>query len=114
MLPQPCLEPGCRTYAYGTSRCNYHEAVKGRVKQAKRKAAGGDGAARRLREALNREGWCVCAACGVDGFAGRYQVDHIVALADGGSDVATNVQALCKACHDAKTAVENKRRRMLR
>ena len=33
-------------------------------------------------------------------------VDHIVRLADGGSDERDNKQGLCKPCHDAKSAAE--------
>jgi 5-methylcytosine-specific restriction protein A len=32
------------------------------------------------------------------------QLDHIVALVNGGQDVADNRQGLCDACHDLKTA----------
>jgi 5-methylcytosine-specific restriction protein A len=34
--------------------------------------------------------------------------DHIVPLWAGGLDVETNTQALCDACHDAKTAAESR------
>jgi len=33
-------------------------------------------------------------------------IDHIVPKARGGTDVHGNLQALCKACHDRKTATE--------
>ena len=32
--------------------------------------------------------------------------DHIKALAEGGTDDASNVQGLCTTCHDAKTKEE--------
>jgi 5-methylcytosine-specific restriction protein A len=35
--------------------------------------------------------------------------DHIVPLAEGGTDTPTNSQALCQMCSDAKTAQEAKR-----
>jgi 5-methylcytosine-specific restriction protein A len=35
--------------------------------------------------------------------------DHIVPLAEGGTDAPTNIQALCQMCSDAKTAQEAKR-----
>lgn len=42
--------------------------------------------------------------------AGRYvtatDVDHIVPLAQGGTDRADNLQSLCHDCHKAKTARE--------
>ncbi|WP_327257521.1 HNH endonuclease [Streptomyces sp. NBC_01244] len=33
-------------------------------------------------------------------------IDHIKPLALGGEDVEENVQALCKSCHKAKTAMD--------
>jgi 5-methylcytosine-specific restriction endonuclease McrA len=37
--------------------------------------------------------------------------DHIVPLAEGGSDDDDNIQPLCRACSDAKTATESARGR---
>jgi len=34
------------------------------------------------------------------------EVDHIVGKAQGGTDAADNLEAICKACHQAKTASE--------
>jgi len=31
------------------------------------------------------------------------QLDHVVALVNGGTDTWNNLQGLCDACHDAKT-----------
>lgn len=39
------------------------------------------------------------------------QVDHVVPKFEGGSDADDNLQAICKSCHDAKTAEEAKRAR---
>jgi len=41
--------------------------------------------------------------------AGGTHVDHIVPKALGGTDDHDNLQVLCKACHDAKTAAESGR-----
>ena len=38
---------------------------------------------------------------------GTYQVDHTVALADGGADDVSNMTAMCVACHSRKTQREN-------
>ena len=56
------------------------------------------------REVLDRDGWR-CQSCGR---AGRLEADHIEALEVGGDPWAlTNLQALCKACHKAKTRTEH-------
>lgn len=41
-------------------------------------------------------------------------VDHMVPVAEGGSDTLENLQALCKPHHDAKTAAEAARGRARR
>jgi len=40
-----------------------------------------------------------------------YEVDHIVALDDGGDNSIGNLQALCRNCHGKKTMKDNIRRR---
>lgn len=47
-----------------------------------------------------------CAACGCVWVPHRDQIDHKVALEQGGSNEDSNLQPLCKPCHDAKTAAE--------
>ena len=44
------------------------------------------------------------------GRAGRFECDHVVALERGGSSDMSNLQALCRSCHIAKTRGENNRR----
>ncbi|WP_312517297.1 HNH endonuclease signature motif containing protein [Massilia sp.] len=39
-----------------------------------------------------------------------YPVDHIIALADGGTDDDDNKETLCQPCHDAKSAREARQR----
>lgn len=71
---------------------------------------GWDWQQRRLR-ILQRDKY-QCQLCKPKGWltAARH-VDHIVAKADGGSDDDSNLQSLCKPCHDAKTEAENAARR---
>ena len=46
----------------------------------------------------------ICVACKAKGrVTVATQVDHIVALVNGGEDHADNRQALCDECHKAKT-----------
>ena len=44
-----------------------------------------------------------CGVCQVCGRAG-HQVDHIVALCNGGTDDDDNLQVICRPCHEDKTA----------
>jgi 5-methylcytosine-specific restriction protein A len=59
-----------------------------------------------IREAhLNAEPSCVmCEAKGRPTAAA--EVDHIIALCNGGTDTADNRQSLCVACHRDKTAID--------
>jgi hypothetical protein len=43
-----------------------------------------------------------CAACGV--LATDWQIDHVVAVKNGGDNVTGNLQLLCADCHKEKTA----------
>ena len=55
-----------------------------------------------MRRELKRDGGA-CVKCGA---RERLQVDHIVALRDGGNDVRSNLQVLCQPCHAAKSKAE--------
>ena len=60
------------------------------------------------REVLERDGY----RCRVCGKAGRLEVDHVVRMEDSpGIDPydVSNLQAICRGCHIAKTADENRR-----
>lgn len=53
---------------------------------------------------LERDGWR-CVKCGK---AGRLEVDHTIPLHHGGAPYSmSNLQALCRGCHIAKTRQEN-------
>lgn len=54
----------------------------------------------------------LCVECTRLGLArAATQRDHIIPLAEGGLDDETNEQALCEACHDAKSQLEAQRGR---
>ena len=61
----------------------------------------------RLRVILSQDGICACG-CGVKlGMAGEVtEIDHIVALINGGENRETNLQALRRRCHSAKTKAD--------
>lgn len=47
--------------------------------------------------------------CSICGAMDSLERDHIVPLAEGGSDTISNLQILCKGCHRTKTLAEIKR-----
>lgn len=59
------------------------------------------------KQAKDRDGWR-CRACGR---AGRLEVDHVVAVIDGGEPYdLENLQTLCRGCHLAKSLAEREAR----
>lgn len=102
--PRPCSQPGCPTLncqqhqvpAWGTRHGTPVKRITGPPLQ-------------RLRAALfARSPWCV--VCARAGRQTRATIrDHIVNLAEGGPDDATNTQAICGPCHRAKTQAESAR-----
>jgi 5-methylcytosine-specific restriction protein A len=49
----------------------------------------------------------LCVHCTAKGrVAGATEVDHIVALVNGGEDIEENRQGLCRECHRIKTAAD--------
>jgi 5-methylcytosine-specific restriction enzyme A len=66
--------------------------------------------ARQRKQLIARDG-PLCRSCSTDTrvVAGAH-ADHIVALADGGIDDVSNMQLLCRICHDHKSAAESKAR----
>ena len=62
------------------------------------------------RAALDRDGWR-CRTCNR---AGRLEVDHVLAVVDGGPKYdVDNTQTLCRECHRAKTDKERRERGQL-
>ena len=59
-------------------------------------------AARQNWRCANPNGKCKLKDCDLE----EYDVDHIVALALGGADDESNMQALCPACHRKKTETD--------
>ena len=48
-----------------------------------------------------------CVDCGaLTGYPGGFELDHIVALVNGGQDVDSNCAVRCLACHAVKTAMD--------
>ena len=92
--PEPEPEPAHRWDADRRSV----PRVRGRQLQARRKALF-------AREPL-------CRVCRAQGRVSAATIrDHVVPLAEGGSDEDDNVQPLCECCSDSKTREESKRGR---
>lgn len=64
---------------------------------------------RRIRERILLRDQYTCCGCGV--VTQDLEVDHIINVAEGGSDEESNLQSLCVPCHQAKTAAEAARGR---
>lgn len=64
---------------------------------------------RRLRERiLERDGWlCQCEDCQQRKMPlPAHEVDHIIPLSQGGTDDPSNLRAISRSCHRAKSARE--------
>lgn len=59
----------------------------------------------RRRRVFERDDW-QCQCCGKVGTEQTLRADHVRPLSQGGADDVANMQTLCVACHDAKSAVE--------
>ena len=59
---------------------------------------------RKQREAVLRRDSKLCQPCRARGaYTAAMEVDHILGLAEGGTDQSDNLQAICVPCHKAKT-----------
>lgn len=59
------------------------------------------------RERIRQRDKWICQECGQ--ITPDLHVDHIVPLAEGGTDTDSNKRCLCIPCHDRKTAIESAR-----
>lgn len=62
---------------------------------------------RRKRDAVMARDKYLCQPCvGYGRLTLADEVDHIVPQAEGGTDAESNLQAICRPCHDVKTRAE--------
>ncbi|WP_369913891.1 HNH endonuclease [Xanthomonas sp. NCPPB 3005] len=65
---------------------------------------------RRKREAVLKRDQYLCQPCQRAGrITEATEVDHMLNLAEGGTDDDTNLQSICTDCHQAKTQAEAQR-----
>lgn len=123
--PRPCTHPGCGRLVHdGTSRCSAHPTERtfaDRTRGTRHdRGYGSEWDKRRKRVMYRDAGLCQpCLRESDDLVTAAYAVDHIVSKAEarhrGWTDEQieddSNLQAICRRCHDAKTADEARRGR---
>lgn len=110
-LPKsPCTAPGCGALTDG-GRCDLHRRDHDRKQAQSKPSQQADyrirgRALQQIRQKhFRREPLCVmCKDKGLVTLA--TELDHIVALVNGGTDTPDNRQGLCKPCHEIKTLAD--------
>lgn len=102
----PCTHPGCGNLSFdGKTACVEHRVAWRKNGFTNDKRLRGRKLDQRRKQLFRRQPLCVMCEK-----TGRITVatirDHIIPLAEGGSDDESNTQALCVACHDVKSREE--------
>lgn len=107
--PKPCTT--CATLVTdGTSRCQAHKPLPWLIRRPEVKRTTGRKLQAQRAALFARSPWCV--QCQEEGRRVLATIrDHRMPLAEGGTDEDNNIQALCRDCHDIKTASESARGR---
>ncbi|EIL2908431.1 HNH endonuclease [Vibrio sp. Vb2110] len=108
--PRPCRHPHCAGLTLDKSGyCDKHRHTGWEVHQAGRsrhqRGYGSDWDKLRTRILRRDKYLCQCCLRGGRAVPAR-DVDHIIAKEHGGTDEDSNLEALCRPCHKAKTARE--------
>ncbi|WIX32516.1 HNH endonuclease signature motif containing protein [Salinicola sp. JS01] len=107
---RPCRSPGCRhTTTERHGYCEGHAHLATGWTQRRRGQSGRGGRPwRRIRDRILQRDRYLCQPCKRQGrITPATEVDHIVNREAGGTDADTNLEAICSACHKAKTARES-------
>lgn len=106
-----CREPGCDALVQNKERrCSRHLDTQWRRYTPTVERTSGRTLQRQRRMLFKKHPLCV--KCDAEGRTTAAEIrDHIIPLTEGGLDVESNTQALCKACHDLKSQEEAKRGR---
>ncbi len=103
---KPCADRLCpELVPRGTARCDKHKTEHYRRQEASRPRD----RQKRFGRLWQKKRAIVLAEeplCQVCRRAAATECDHIVPVADGGTDARSNLRGLCKACHSRKTAAE--------
>lgn len=104
----PCNHHGCHALTFGRY-CPTHDPGAWADKRTTERRVIGGRALQTARARLFNE-HPLCVECERQGrvSAAEYR-DHVVPLAEGGTDTEENTQGLCKACHEAKSEAERRR-----
>lgn len=107
--PRPCTQPGCGALVRdGSGRCAKHPKPEWAKKQTETKRIGG-----RRRQALRAALFAADPLCAECKRQSRVTLaaerDHIVTLAEGGTEDVSNTQGLCIPCHEIKSEAERLR-----
>lgn len=95
-----------RRKRYGKEHPEMHKAAKQRRRARKRNAQGDHTAVERLALLESQKHLCANPYCCVDlRTVPMKNLDHIIALAKGGSNFITNMQWLCRPCNSRKTTL---------
>lgn len=109
---KPCSHPGCEVLTIQT-HCIKHESQhkQERSNWSTQKTSTERGYGwtwQKIRKLVMLRDGGLCQSCLANGIIKEAQeVDHILPKAQGGTDEEHNLQALCKPCHQDKTALES-------
>lgn len=119
--PKPCGHPACRTLVRGgAGYCPEHKkpavgSFSDRARGTRHERGYGSEWDARRKRILDRDAG-LCQAClrsgivhAVGGKPYSAWCDHITPKAEGGTDDDSNLQTLCRSCHNAKTDREKAR-----
>lgn len=113
-IPRQCRVPGCpRTTTEANGFCTEHQSRATGWTNPRRGSSSERGYGwrwRKLRAQILERDKGLCQPCMRDGrVMPAVAVDHIVPKAEGGTDEPENLEAICKRCHQLKTADEARR-----
>jgi 5-methylcytosine-specific restriction enzyme A len=104
--PKPCGRPGCGYLVRGTTYCPDHSSGwKASLRTASSKRTSTQAWKVQRAKALQRDAH-MCVVRGPRCLGRADQVDHVISVANGGTDDLPNLASTCKPCHDEKTQRE--------